>query len=145
MLPSLVVRINKQGTHLMDLKPRDSKNSNRSSHQYFPLKVMPYIDFANLTGLPQKGLNSGKRLLITTGIVTKILEWVLACKKAPIKSSCLTLAYRREACARNIFSERKEAVGDHLSSATSFCKSPHITIQVFNLSRDPSLLILIYY
>jgi len=63
------------------------------------------MDLANLTGLPQKGLNSGKKLPITAGIVTKILDRVFAYKKAPIKSSCFTLAFRREACARNIFKE----------------------------------------
>jgi hypothetical protein len=142
MLPSLVLKISRQGTYLLDLKPRERRNSNKSSHQYLPLNVMPHMDLASLTGFPQYGLNSGNKLPITAGIITKILERVLACKKAPMKSSCFTLAFKREACARNIFNERNEAVGDHLSLVAPFWGSPHTTIRVFNLSRDPSLLIL---
>jgi len=50
----------------------------KSSHQYLPLRVIPYIDIASLTGDPQYILYSGKRCPKRAGIVTNIQARVLA-------------------------------------------------------------------
>lgn len=76
----------------------------------------------------------------TAGIVTNIHERVFACRNAPIKYSCFTLDFRRAACAKNLFKDQKDAVGDHLSSEiVPFCRSPLTTNHVFSLSRVPLL------
>jgi hypothetical protein len=76
-------------------------------------------------------------------MVTKILDRVFACKKAPTKSSCFTRTLSLAACARNIFSARKDAVGDHLSFIFSLiCRSLLRTILHLSLSKLPSLNIL---
>ena len=57
-----------------------------------------------------------------------------------MKSNCLTLAFKCAACARNIFNNRKEAVGDLLSSSkVPFFRSPCTTSHVFSLSKSRHL------
>ena len=72
-------------------------------------------------------------------MVTNILVRILACRNAPTKSNCLTLALIRLAWARDILRLRNEAVGDHLSSVIFLsCKSPLTTNLHLSLSNDPS-------
>jgi hypothetical protein len=41
------------------MKPTDTHQSLNSSGQYFPVSVVPYIAFLNMTGLPQYAAYSG--------------------------------------------------------------------------------------
>ncbi len=76
------------------------------------------------------------------GIVTNILLLIGAWRKAPKKSSCFILTFRRGAWAKTIFRDQNEAVGDHLYSVVTLpWRSPQTTIRVSSLSRVPSLLI----
>lgn len=134
--PSESFFMNRQRMVLLGLKHSSNRNSCKSKNQYLLLRVIPYMDFPNLTGLPQYSLYSGNRIPKIGGIGTKILLLVCACKKAPTKSSCLTRALTRVVWARNIFNAQNEAVGDHLS--------PWTTKWVLSLSREPPLLILTF-
>lgn len=97
---------------------------------------------ANHNGLPQYCAYSGKSILNICGILTKILDHVLACGKAPAKSSCFTWTLSLAACAKNILSAQKEAVGEHLSSMLSLIyRSPLTPIWTLSLSRLPSIII----
>jgi len=122
------------------LNPISIRKSNRSKYQYFPHRVVPYIDISSRTGLPVHQAYLGNKIPKILGIATNILVLILACRKAPTKSSCFTRALSLLAWARNIFKDQKEAVGDHLSSVILLsCKSPLTTSPVLSLSRDPSL------
>ncbi len=104
------------------------------------------MDFSNCSGTPQYCLMSGNISPYTAGILTNTLLHTMACKKAPMKSNCLTLTFSRAAWAKNIFMALMDAVGVYLSSVISlFWRSPLTVILVFNLSKVPSLLNFILY
>ncbi len=122
----------RHGTFRLGLKLISNKYSNRSRCQYFPLSVVPYIDFARCTGQPQYFAYSGNRMPNIFGIVMNILLLVLAWRKAPIKSSCFTLTLSLQAWAKNIFNAWNDAGGDHLSSESVFPAGLHLPQNVLH-------------
>jgi hypothetical protein len=56
-----VISTKRHGTHQPALKPNSTRYSVSSKYQYLPLKVVPYMDFCNLTGMPQNFAYSGIR------------------------------------------------------------------------------------
>lgn len=67
--------------------------------------------------------------------------WACVClQKSTDKIKLFHFVFRYTACAKIIFREQKEAIGDHLSLLiVPFCKSLCTTNLVFSLSSDPSL------
>jgi hypothetical protein len=119
------------------LNPEALRKSNKSKYQYFLHNVIPYIDICSLRGFPVHQLYYGKRTPKILGIVTNIFYLILACRKAPTQSNCFNLTFRLLACARNIFSDLKEAVGDHSSSVLFLsCRLLQTTSHIFKLSND---------
>ena len=139
-MPSTYVRIKRHRMHSLALNPTSSRYLVRSRYQYLPQRVVPYIDITSRTGTPQYFRYSGNKIPLICGMVTNILVRILACRNAPMKSDCLTLALIRLAWARNILRLQNEVVGDHLSSVIFLsCKSPLTTNLHLSLSNDPSL------
>ncbi len=103
----------------------ETRNSIKSWYQYLPDNIIPYIDFSNLSGIPQYCLNSGNRDPKMAGSLTNIPLWTLACRKAPMKSSCLTLMQKGAAWAKKSLEHKKKQLETRYLWAYKYTQGTH--------------------